>query len=190
VDVDPALERNIRTRRRHITYVSFAVNTQPELDGTDYEILALLRADARRTLSEIASRVSLSSPAVKRRIDRLESVGVITGYTTVIDQAKLGRPLRAFTELRFAGNTKVADIAGVAKGLPEVDTVYTIAGDPDALVSLCVENVAHLTEVIDRLRRSGRVVGTKTLIILDTWSPDTDSRTSAPSPDPKERDGR
>jgi Lrp/AsnC family leucine-responsive transcriptional regulator len=143
-----------------------------ELDGTDHEILALLRRDARRTIADIAERVSMSPPAVKRRIHRLESVGVITGYTAVIDHAKLGRPLQAFTELRFAGNTKVAEIAGVASGLPEVDAVYTIAGDPDALASLRVHDVAHLAQVIDQLRRSGRITGTKTLMVLDAWTAD------------------
>jgi DNA-binding Lrp family transcriptional regulator len=95
---------------------------------------------------------------------------VITGYTTLIDHAQLGRSLEAFTELRFAGDTRVADIAGVAQGLPEVQAVFTIAGDPDALVWLRVRDVGHLTHVIDQLRRSGRVTGTKTLMVLDTWT--------------------
>lgn len=103
---------------------------------------------------------------MKRRVERLEELGVITGYTARIDHAKLGRPIEAFTELRFAGSAKVADIAGVARDLPEVDAVHTIAGDPDALVHLRVRDVADLTRVIDLLRRSGRVTGTKTLIVL------------------------
>jgi DNA-binding Lrp family transcriptional regulator len=140
-----------------------------ELDGTDREIVALLREDARRTLSDIGKRVSLSAPAVKRRIDRLEQLGVIVGYTAVVDEAKVGRPLEAFTELRFRGDTKVADIAGVARGLPEVQAVFTVAGDPDALVWMRVKDVKDLTRVIDQLRRSGQVTGTKTLMVLDTW---------------------
>jgi Lrp/AsnC family leucine-responsive transcriptional regulator len=140
-----------------------------DLDAVDDEILALLSEDARRTLSDIGERVSLSAPAVKRRIDRLERLGVITGYTAVVDHEKLGRPLQAFCELRFAGTTKVADIAGVAAGLAEVEAVYTTAGDPDALVLIRVRDVADLTRVIDLLRRSGRVTGTKTLMVLDVW---------------------
>jgi Lrp/AsnC family transcriptional regulator, leucine-responsive regulatory protein len=140
-----------------------------DLDTVDDEIIALLGEDARRTLSDIGERVALSAPAVKRRIDRLERLGVITGYSAVVDHAKLGRPLQAFCELRFAGTTKVADIAGVAAGLAEVEAVYTTAGDPDALVLIRVRDVADLTRVIDLLRRSGRVTGTKTLMVLDVW---------------------
>jgi Lrp/AsnC family leucine-responsive transcriptional regulator len=143
-----------------------------ELDGTDFEILELLRTNSRRTLAEIGRRVSMSSPAVKRRIHRLESLGVITGYTVKVDYSALGRPVDAFTELRFAGSTKVADIKSVADGLPEVEEVYTTAGDPDALVRIRVRDMHDLTRVVDLLRKSGRVTGTKTLMVLDALHPD------------------
>jgi Lrp/AsnC family transcriptional regulator, leucine-responsive regulatory protein len=142
------------------------MSEQIDVDGTDLEIVDLLVRDGRRTLADIGAAVSLSAPAVKRRVARLEELGVITGYTAQIDFSKLGRPIEAFTELRFSGRTKVADIAGIARELPEVDTVHTIAGDPDALVHLRVRDVADLTRVIDLIRRTGKVTGTKTLIVL------------------------
>jgi Lrp/AsnC family leucine-responsive transcriptional regulator len=145
--------------------------TVPSLDELDHQIVEILRLEGRATLADIGERIGLSSPAVKRRIDRLHELGVITGFTAQIDDAKLGRPLEAFTELRFVGNTKVADIAGVARGLSEVQAVFTLAGDPDAIVWLRVRDTRHLTETIDRLRRSGNVAGTKTLMVLDTWEP-------------------
>lgn len=147
-----------------------------ELDAIDYQLLDLLRRDARRRLADLGAEVRLSASAVKRRIDRLEALGVITGYTVRIDHSKLGRQLEAFTQLRFAGNTKVADIKAVAAGLPEVEAVFTTAGDPDALVWIRVKDVNDLTRVIDLLRRSGRVVGTKTLMVLDTWTPSEPAR--------------
>jgi DNA-binding Lrp family transcriptional regulator len=140
------------------------------LDDTDHAILALLQENARRRLTEIAGQVNLSVSAVKRRIDRLEQGGVIAGYRAVVNQDKLGRPLEAFAELTFAGDTKVADISGVASGLPEVQAVFTTAGDPDALVWIRVRDIADLTRVIDLLRRTGRVTSTKTLMVLDTWT--------------------
>ncbi|HEY2719844.1 MAG TPA: Lrp/AsnC family transcriptional regulator [Solirubrobacteraceae bacterium] len=140
----------------------------PGLDETDLEIIELLRQDARRTLADVAERVSLSAPAVKRRVDRLERERVITGYTVQVDHALLGRPLQAFTELRFAGNLPVDQIAGIAAGIPEVQTIFTTAGDPDALAWIRVRDVEDLKRVIDLLRRSGRVTGTKTLMVLGT----------------------
>jgi Lrp/AsnC family leucine-responsive transcriptional regulator len=148
------------------------VDGKPELDATDREIIDLLRADARRTLADVAERVALSAPAVKRRVDRLERDGVITGYTALVDHALLGSPLQAFTELRFAGNLPVDQIAGIAEGIPEVQTIFTTAGDPDALAWIRVRDVDDLKRVIDLLRRSGRVTGTKTLMVLGSSSPD------------------
>lgn len=147
------------------------VTVQVEVDETDREILDLLEQDARRTITDIAERVSLSPAPVKRRIQRLERLGVITGYTAVVDRAKLGQPLEAFTELRFAGNTSVDAISSTAAKIPEVRALFMTAGDPDALVWLRAEDVADLRRVIDRLRRSDRVTGTKTLMVLETWTP-------------------
>lgn len=140
------------------------------IDDVDRQILDLLQADARRTLADIGARVNLSASAVKRRVDRLEADGVIVGYRAVVDQAKLGRELEAFAELTFAGDTRVADIAGTARDLPEVQAVFTTAGDPDALAWIRVRDIADLARVIDSLRSSGRVTGTKTLMVLDAWS--------------------
>ena len=142
----------------------------PQLDHIDDQLLELLKRDARTRLADLGAQVNLSASAVKRRIDRLEAAGIITGYTIRIDQSRLGRQLEAFAELRFAGDTKVADIKGVAEGLPEVQAVFTTAGDPDALVWIRVKDVSDLTRVIDLLRRSGRVTGTKTLMVLNTWT--------------------
>ena len=139
-----------------------------ELDATDRTILDLLSENARRTLGDIGDSVGLSAPAVKRRIDRLEAAGVILGYTTRVDHAKLGRPLEAFTELRFSGDARVDAIAAIADDVAEVEAVFTIAGDPDALAWIRVSDVHELKRVIDRLRGSGDVIGTKTLIVLGT----------------------
>jgi len=143
------------------------------LDEVDRAILELLTQNARRTLGDIGQRVGLSAPAVKRRIDRLEAAGVILGYTARLDHAKLGRPLEAFTELRFSGDARVDAIAGIAAGIPEVEAVFTIAGDPDALAWIRVSDVHELKRVIDRLRGSGHVIGTKTLMVLGTSAPNS-----------------
>lgn len=137
-----------------------------EIDEVDRQLVARLRANARVTLAELAAAVNLSSPAVKRRIDRLEERGVITGYTALIDHGKLGLPLLAFSELRFAGTAGVDEIAAIANEIPEVEAVYTTAGDPDALALLRVRDVEDLKRVVDLIRRKG--AGTKTLMVVGT----------------------
>ncbi|MFI9456387.1 AsnC family transcriptional regulator [Amycolatopsis sp. WAC 01375] len=140
------------------------------IDETDREILELLREDARRTLGDIGARVTLSTAAVKRRIDRMQEAGVIVGYTVQIDHAKLGWAIEAFTELRFTGTTKVGEIVRTTTRMPEAQAVFTIAGDPDALVWLRVRDMGHLQQTIDEIRRHHQVTGTKTLMVLDSWT--------------------
>lgn len=140
--------------------------THFEADAIDQSIVTQLRRNAKATLAEIGSVVGLSAPAVKRRIDRMEAAQVILGYTVVVDHAKLGRPIEAFAELRFTGTARVDDIATIADGIDEVEAVFTMAGDPDALAWIRVKDVADLKRVIDRMRKSGRIIGTKTLMVL------------------------
>jgi Lrp/AsnC family leucine-responsive transcriptional regulator len=136
------------------------------VDATDQHILDLLTEDARRSASEIGRLVGLSPAAAKRRIDRLEAIGVISGYHARIDYARLGGEIEAFAELRFVGRTQVGDIDHAFDDIPEVVESFTTAGDPDALVRLRVRDLDHLKRAIDRIRRTGRVTGTKTLIVL------------------------
>ncbi|MCP2337996.1 Lrp/AsnC family transcriptional regulator [Actinomadura rupiterrae] len=153
-----------------------------ELDDIDHALLRLLRQDARRTFSEMAERVGLSVAAVKRRVDRLRELGVITGFTAQIDYAKLGWGIEAFTELRYAGSAPVSEIIRTATVAPEVQAIYTTAGDPDALVSIRARDMRHLQQVIDTLRRAGNVTGTKTLMILDVWTRSDADPTTPPRP--------
>jgi Lrp/AsnC family transcriptional regulator, leucine-responsive regulatory protein len=138
------------------------------VDATDQRILHLLQQNARQTFGEIGREVGLSAPAVKRRIDRLEESGVIRGYTAMVDHAYLGRSVEAFAELRFAGSTRVDDIEDIASDVPEIQAIFTVAGDPDALAWIRVSDVQNLKRVIDRLRSSGKVTGTKTLMVLSS----------------------
>lgn len=140
------------------------------LNDIDEQILDLLVTDGRRSASEIGRLVNLSPAATKRRIDRLEAIGVIRGYTAIVDHGMLGSHIEAFTQLRFEAGTQVADIESVVDDVPEAVELYTLAGDPDALIRLRVRDVDHLKQVIDRVRakRQGgaKVSNTKTLIVL------------------------
>jgi Lrp/AsnC family transcriptional regulator, leucine-responsive regulatory protein len=141
-----------------------------QIDTIDRQILGLLVEDARRSATDIGRAVGLSPASANRRIDRLEKNGFIRGYTALLDYGKLGHSLEAFTELRFAPGTQVADIDNAVGHLPEVVESFTLAGEPDALVRLRVDDVDHLKRVIDLIRRGKRggakVLGTKTLIVL------------------------
>ncbi|SFN75337.1 DNA-binding transcriptional regulator, Lrp family [Pseudonocardia ammonioxydans] len=145
-------------------------NQVEDIDDIDRALLRLLHEDGRRTFADMAAQVGLSTAATKRRVDRLRETGVITGFTVQVDHKKLGWAVEAFSEVRYAGTTNVTDIVETASRQPEVQAVYTVAGDLDALVQVRVRDLEHLQEVIDRLRRTGTITGTRTLMVLGRWT--------------------
>lgn len=138
------------------------------LDDVDRRILQILRQNARTPVSQIARQVRLSSAPVSRRIERLEKAGVIKGYAAVVDDEAVGE-IDAFTEVRLIGNVDTSEIEAIARDVPEVQQFFTISGDPDALLRFRVDSVDHLQRVVNAIRRSGKVSGTKTLIVMRSW---------------------
>eukprot|EP01036_Dinobryon_divergens_P016650 gene16650-22584_t len=51
------------------------------MDDTDRELISLLRADARTPVVTLAKKLRLARATVQNRISRLESDGMIVGYT-------------------------------------------------------------------------------------------------------------
>ena len=137
-----------------------------QIDAVDQRIVALLIADARSSYAEIGAKVSLSAPAVKRRVDRLRSTGVIKGFTTVIEPSALGWTTEAFVELYCTGRTTPAQITVATRRHPEVVGAYTVSGQADALVHLRAADIGHLEQALEKLRAEPFVTSTRSMIVL------------------------
>ncbi len=136
------------------------------LDQTDHAIIAALMSDARASFAEIGQAVSLSAPAVKRRVDRLRSSGVIKGFTAVVDPAAVGGTTEAFVELFCTGRTTPAQIAAAARRHPAVIGAYTVSGEADALVHLRAADIPRLEQALERLRSENFITSTRSMIVL------------------------
>ena len=136
------------------------------LDDTDQRIIAALSADARASYADIGLIVSLSAPAVKRRVDRLRSAGVIRGFTAVVDPAAVGWTTEAFVELFCTGRTTPIQIAVAVRRHPEVVGAYTVSGEADALVHLRAADIRHLEQALERLRAESFITSTRSMIVL------------------------
>ena len=150
------------------------------MDAVDQRIIALLVADARTSFAEIGARVSLSAPAVKRRVDRLRVSGVIKGFTAVIEPAAVGWTTEAFVELFCTGRTTPAQITLAARRHPEVIGAYTISGQADALVHLRAADIGHLEQALERLRAEPFVTSTRSMVVLSRL---VETPTPVPAPD-------
>ena len=136
------------------------------MDEIDRHIVAELLEDGRLSLADLADRVNLSSPAVKRRVDRLRSTGVITGFTAVVDPGALGQNTEAFVEITSAANMSPTALRERLAGEPEIIAAYTVSGDADALIHVRATDVAHLEATIERIRANPEIARTKTTIVL------------------------
>jgi DNA-binding Lrp family transcriptional regulator len=138
------------------------------MDAIDRQIIALLREDARRSYQSIGSRVNLSAPAVKRRVDRLEADGVVTGYTAQVDPARFGWNTHAFVALYCEGRMAASEVRGSVAHHPEVEAAYTVAGEASAMLHVRARDTAHLEEALERIRDNPGVTRTQTQIVLST----------------------
>ena len=138
------------------------------MDDIDQQIVALLREDARRSFQSIGSRVGLTPPAVKRRVDRLESDGVIRGYTATIDPARFGWSTHAFVALFCEGRMAAHEVREAVGGNPEVEAAWTVAGEASAMLHVRARDTAHLEEALERIRDAPGVIRTQTQIVLST----------------------
>ena len=136
------------------------------MDALDHKILALLVEDGRRTYDDIGRRVSLSAPAVKRRVDRLRSQGALRGFTAVIDHEALGDHTEALLELFFAPGTLLEQVGEVLRAQPEVVEAWSVTGDADALARVRTRDNADLERLIMALQRDGLVQRTRSQVVL------------------------
>ena len=138
------------------------------MDEIDHRIVALLRQNARRSFQDIGGRVSLSAPAVKRRVDRLERDGVIRGYSASVDPSAIGWNTHAFVELFCEGRMSGGELRTALDEHPEVEAAYTIAGAPSAILHLRAADTRHLEEALERVRDTEGVIRTQTQVVLST----------------------
>jgi DNA-binding Lrp family transcriptional regulator len=136
------------------------------MDKIDQRIVALLCEDARRSFADIGAAVSLSAPAVKRRVDRLQETGVITGFTAIVPPDALGWTTEAFIELFCAGRTSPAEIRRSMARHPEVVGAYTVSGEADAIVHIRAADIAHLEQALERVRAEPFITTTRSMIVL------------------------
>ena len=136
------------------------------MDAVDRTILALLVEDGRRTYDDIAGRVSLSAPSVKRRIDRLREQGALEGFTAVVDHGAMGWNTEALVELFFRPGTTLDEVATTLREHPEVVEAWSVTGDADAIARVRTEDNAALERLIMDLQRNGLVIRTRSQVVM------------------------
>ena len=125
------------------------------LDQRNLELLRLLRANPRISLSELARRVGMSAPAVRERIARLEEHGVIQGYRLEIDPRALGFPIVAMVRIRPMPG-KLPKIVELARATPQISECHRITGEDCFIIKLHLRSLDELDPILDKFLAFGQ----------------------------------
>jgi len=136
------------------------------MDDQDRQILALLIEDGRRTYDDIARRIALSAPAVKRRVDRLKARGALQGFTAVVDHDALGDNTEALIELFYAPGTLLGQVTDTLRRHREVVEAWSVTGEADAIARVRTQDNADLERLIMDLQRDGLVQRTRSQVVM------------------------
>jgi len=141
------------------------------LDRIDEIILSELAKDARQTNVKLAERVGLSPSACLRRVQDLESAGIITGYRAVIDRSRLGAGLVVYITVGLSNHTKehLQAFERAIAGAPEVVECHTITGAIEYLLRVEVADIkAYKTFHTDVLGTLPHVSSITSYIVMDS----------------------
>lgn len=153
-------------RRLH-SYPVRSMAVQPALDETDLAIVAALVADGRVSVNELARQVNVSRATAYARLEHLRANGVVTGFTAVVDRAKLGLPLAAMILLNVDQHSW-RELSEELRRIPGFEYLALTSGEFDMVLLVRVPDVAALRDVVlVKLASLPQIRTTRTVFVLD-----------------------
>ncbi len=137
------------------------------LDKIDRKLIVLLQSNARMSVKRLAQEVFLSAPAVSARLERLEKLGVVEGYTATVDYVKLGYHILAFINLEVAPSEKPVFYPFIRQ-CPNVIECNCITGNYSMLIKVAFPSTIELDTFIGQIQQFGH---TQTQIVFSTPVP-------------------
>ncbi|PIE15337.1 MAG: AsnC family transcriptional regulator [Rhodobacterales bacterium] len=135
-------------------------------DDIDEKLLSLLAENARMPMATLARRLGLARSTVQARIERLETRGVITGYTLRLGQT--ARPSIRATALISIAPRAQPEVLARLRSLPAVEQVHTTSGRFDLIARITAATTEELDETLDKIAEARGVQGSESLIHLST----------------------
>lgn len=141
------------------------------IDKFDLAILKVLQEDARASLQAISERVGLSSTPCWARIKRMESEGVIQGYTVRVDPLSIGLSETVIVQVTLESHTDetLYDFGKTLEQIPEVMEAYLVSGDYDYYIRIAVKDTRDYERLLrERLYRIPGIRHSKSSFVLRT----------------------
>jgi Lrp/AsnC family leucine-responsive transcriptional regulator len=123
-------------------------------DGTDLAIIDLLKKNSRLQWREIGEQVHMTGQAVGNRIRRMEELGLIRGYSVIIDDSKIGKTLTAFVTI-YMKTTAHSEFHEFIRGNCNIIEADRISGEGCYLLKVKTTSNQELNELLDSLLKFG-----------------------------------
>ncbi|WP_376874942.1 Lrp/AsnC family transcriptional regulator [Albirhodobacter sp. R86504] len=137
------------------------------MDELDRAIVGLLSGDARISLATMARKLKVARSTVQARLERLETNGVIAGYTVKLGEAARAGRLRATVLVEIDLRVQPA-VLGRLKTIPEVERISTTSGRIDLLLQIAANSTQQLDHALDVIGAIPGVLNSESLIHLTT----------------------
>jgi Lrp/AsnC family leucine-responsive transcriptional regulator len=138
------------------------------IDETDARILELLQRDGRESYAEVGQAVGMSGPSAHERVKKLESRGVIRGYSAIVDPTLLGYGVLAFIFIKQVPGTIATDLTGNFIDIEEIEECHHIAGEADYLLKVRATDTRHLERLLHSIQQVPHVFTTETQIVFSS----------------------
>jgi DNA-binding Lrp family transcriptional regulator len=153
-----------------------AVTDPSRLDDVDFQILRILRLDARQSARSLAREIGMSPGAVTERLSRLENAGVIRGYHADVDPVALGYRMRVIVSIALKADADQQVVRDYLLEMKEVIAAYFVTGRWDLVVLARVRTQEHLRQaVIEHVRRCPGFKKSETMLVLERHAPGAQS---------------
>tara|TARA_B100000959_G_scaffold287437_1_gene372208 strand:+ start:1825 stop:2316 length:492 start_codon:yes stop_codon:yes gene_type:complete len=137
------------------------------VDDVDRRILKVLEGDARTSLRGIAEEVGVALGTVSNRVRRMEGLGVIRGYTVLLDPDKSGWGLSVVIGLRIQKG-RLMEIQREIAVDHRVYGVYDVTGDYDSMVLARARDRDDLDDLSKSVMSMGGIERSVTHLVLNT----------------------
>lgn len=136
------------------------------LDEIDLKILSILKEDGRAPFTKIANELGLSEAAVRKRVERLRSEGIIKKFTIDID---IGESIQALIMVTVLPSYPNPGVAQAIKKIEGIEKVFEVAGEVDVIAIASGKSIQEINKHIDDIRRIEGVARTSSMIVLRSW---------------------
>ncbi len=138
-----------------------------DLDKKDHKLLALLRADARTSVIDLAKILGVSRATVQNRMNRLKNNGVILKYTIDLKPDAEKQPIQAIMSIAITGK-KAPSVIKTLQGYPDITSLYNTNGRWDVVAKIQTSSLETFNNLLCEVRLIDGVNSTETSLLLDT----------------------